>query len=129
MGSPANLSNSAKMTPTPQELAGYPVTPPPLPSPVTFDQCWRELTFVHWPARPESVTHPYPPATRPDVFADGMTYVGLVPFVMSSIKLGTALPLPYYGSFLETSIRLCSVDDAVRHRSSNSTTSFSAPAV
>ena len=24
----------------------------------------------------------YPPGTRPDVFADGMTYVGLVPFVM-----------------------------------------------
>jgi uncharacterized protein len=52
---------------------GYPVTPPPLPSPVTFNQCWSELTFVHWPVRPENVTHLYPPATRPDVFADGMT--------------------------------------------------------
>ena len=57
----------------------------------------------------------YPPGTRPDVFADGMTYVALVPFVMSSTKVGTALPLPYFGSFLETNVRLYSVDDAGRH--------------
>jgi uncharacterized protein len=96
-------------------LAGYPVSPPPLPGPVTFDQRWGELTFVHWPVRPESVAHLYPPGTRPDVFADGMTYVALVPFVMSSTKVGTALPLPYFGSFLETNIRLYSIDDAGRH--------------
>src|SRR5262249_44127360 len=87
-------------------LAGYPVTAPPLPGPVTFEQRWGELTFVHWPVRPESVAHMYPPGTRPDVFADGMTYVALVPFVISSTKLGAALPLPYFGSFLETNIRL-----------------------
>jgi uncharacterized protein YqjF (DUF2071 family) len=96
-------------------LAGYPVTPPPLPGPVAFDQCWTDLTFVHWPVRPDSVAHLYPPGTRPDVFADGMTYAALVPFVMSSTKLGTALPLPYFGSFPETNIRLYSIDDAGRH--------------
>ena len=96
-------------------LAGYPVTPPPLPGPVNFDQRWGELTFVHWPVRPESVAHMYPPGTRPDVFIDGMTYVALVPFVMSGTKLGTVLPLRYFGSFLETNIRLYSVDDAGRH--------------
>ena len=41
-------------------LAGYPVTPPPLPGPVTFDQRWGDLTFVHWPVRPESVEQPVP---------------------------------------------------------------------
>jgi uncharacterized protein len=96
-------------------LVGYPLTPPPLPGPVTFDQRWSELTFVHWPVRPESVAHLYPPGTRPDVFADGMTYVGLVPFVMTSTKLVAALSLPYFGSFLETNIRLYSVDEAGRH--------------
>ena len=96
-------------------LAGYPVTAPALPSPVIFDQRWGDLTFVHWPVQPESVEHMYPPGTRPDIFADGMTYVGLVPFVMRSTKLGTALPLPYFGSFLETNIRLYSIDDAGRH--------------
>ena len=93
-------------------LADYPVTPPPLPGPVTFDQRWGELTFVHWPVLPESVAHLYPPGTRPDVFAGGMTYVALVPFVMSSTKLVAALPLPYFGSFLETNVRLYSIDDA-----------------
>jgi uncharacterized protein len=106
-------------TPGPTEsggaLAGYPITPPPLPGPVTFDQRWSELTFVHWPVRPDSVEHLYPPGTRPDVFADGRTYVALVPFVMSGTKLGTALPLPYFGSFLETNVRLYSIDDAGRH--------------
>jgi uncharacterized protein YqjF (DUF2071 family) len=96
-------------------LAGYPVTPPPLPGPVVFDQRWSDLTFVHWPVRPESIEHMYPPGTRPDIFADGMTYVGLVPFVMTATKVGTALRLPYFGSFLETNVRLYSIDDAGRH--------------
>lgn len=96
-------------------LAGYPVNPPPLTGPVTFDQRWRDLTFVHWPVLPASVAHLYPPGTRPDVFADRMTYVGLVPFFMTATRLGTALPLPYFGSFQETNIRLYSIDDAGRH--------------
>jgi uncharacterized protein len=96
-------------------LAGYPVTPPPLRGPVTFDQQWREVTFVHWPVRPESVEAMYPPGTRPDVFGDGMTYVGLIPFAMGATKVGSALALPYFGSFLETNVRLYSIDDAGRH--------------
>lgn len=96
-------------------LAGYPVTPPPLPGPVTFDQRWGDLTFIHWPVLSESVAHMYPPGTRPDVFADEMTYVGLVPFAMNRTKLGTALPLGYLGRFLETNIRLYSIDDVGRH--------------
>src|ERR1700722_3551801 len=97
------------------DLAGFPVTAPPLPGPVAFDQRWSELTFLHWPVHPESVAHMYPPGTRPDVFADGMTYVALVPFVMTSTKVGSVLRLPYFGSFLETNVRLYSVDDAGRH--------------
>lgn len=96
-------------------LAGYPVTPPALPRPVIFDQRWTDLTFIHWPVLPESVAGSYPPGTRPDVFADGMTYVGLVPFRMSSTKLGTALPIPYVGTFPEANVRLYSIDNAGRH--------------
>jgi uncharacterized protein len=96
-------------------LAGYPVSPPPLPRPVVFDQRWSELTFIHWPVAPESVAQLYPLGTRPDVFADRMTYVALVPFAMSGIGLGTQHPVPYFGAFLETNIRLYSVDDAGRH--------------
>ncbi|BBY37163.1 hypothetical protein MMAN_12970 [Mycobacterium mantenii] len=99
----------------PSGLEGYPLTPPPLPRPVTFDQHWRDLTFIHWPVAPESIEPMYPPGTRPDIFADRLTYVGLVPFAMSSTKVGSALPLPYFGSFLETNVRLYSIDDAGRH--------------
>ena len=98
-------------------LAGYPVLPPPLRRPVVFDQVWRDVTFVHWPVEPQSVAPLFPPGTRPDVFADGRTYVALVPFVMHGIRLGRAPSprLPWLGSFLETNIRLYSVDDEGRH--------------
>jgi uncharacterized protein len=96
-------------------LVGYPVVPPPLTRPVVLDQFWADLTFVHWPVQPDSVAHLYPPGTRPDVFVDGLTYVGLIPFVIRHTKVGTALPLPYFGRFAETNIRLYSIDDAGRH--------------
>jgi len=96
-------------------LAGYPVMPPVLPRPALFDQRWTDLTFIHWPVDPASVEHLYPPGTRPDVFADGMTYVALVPFLMSGIRLGISPPIPYFGTFPETNIRLYSIDDAGRH--------------
>jgi uncharacterized protein YqjF (DUF2071 family) len=96
-------------------LAGYPITPPPLRRPVVFDQHWGDVTFVHWPVLPDTVAHLYPPGTRPDVFADGMTYVALVPFVMRAALPGGSVPLPYFGSFLETNIRLYSVDHGGRH--------------
>ena len=96
-------------------IAGYPVTPPPLDGPVTIDQEWRDLTFIHWPVRPESVEAMFPPGTRPDVFGGGMTYVGLIPFAMSATKVGSALALPYFGSFLETNVRLYSIDAAGHH--------------
>ncbi|GAA2741195.1 YqjF family protein [Terrabacter aerolatus] len=100
-----------------EALRAYPVTPPPLRPPVVFDQVWRDLTFVHWPVEPDSVRHLFPAGTGPDVFADGLTYVALVPFVMDGIRLGRAPSprLPWVGSFLETNIRLYSVDDAGRH--------------
>ncbi len=96
-------------------LAGFPVTAPPLPRPVFIGQHWADLTFVHWPVRPQAVAHLYPPGTRPDVFADGLTYAGLVPFTMRRTALGTVLPLPYFGTFHETNIRLYSIDAAGRH--------------
>jgi uncharacterized protein YqjF (DUF2071 family) len=57
----------------------------------------------------------YPPGTSPDVFTDGMSYVALVPFAMHRTAVGTSLPLPYFGTFLETNVRLYSIDDAGRH--------------
>lgn len=95
-------------------LADYPVEPPPLPRPVFSAQFWGSLTFVHWPVDAERVAHMYPPGTRPDLF-DGVTYVGLIPFAMSQLSLGIRRPIPYFGRFLETNVRLYSVDRAGRH--------------
>jgi uncharacterized protein YqjF (DUF2071 family) len=97
------------------ELAGFPVTAPPLPWPVVTHQHWTDLTFVHWPVDPEAIAHFYPAGTRPDVFTDGSTYVGLVPFAMSDVALGISRPVPYFGRFLETNVRLYSTDDEGRH--------------
>jgi uncharacterized protein len=97
-----------------ESLAGFPIVAPALSGPVTFDQFWGDLTFVHWPVRPDAVANLFPLGTRPDVF-DGLTYAALVPFTMCRTSVGTALPLPYFGTFHETNIRLYSVDAAGRH--------------
>ncbi|MDT5066625.1 MAG: uncharacterized protein QOK02_2780 [Mycobacterium sp.] len=97
------------------ELTGFPLTAPGLPWPVFTHQYWTDLTFVHWPVDPEAIAPLYPPGTRPDVSADGTTYVGLVPFAMNDVALGFSRPFPYFGRFLETNVRLYSIDDQGRH--------------
>lgn len=92
----------------------FPRTPDRLPRPVVFDQRWTDLTFLHWAVDPADVAPYLPPGTRPDVWSDGATYVGLVPFRMTHAGPGR-LPVPYFGWFAETNIRLYSVDDEGRH--------------
>lgn len=77
---------------------------PELPRPRLLKQGWHDLSFVHWAVDPADVAHYFPKGTKPDTF-DGRTYVGLVPFRMQ---------MPLLGSFLETNIRLYSVDTTGR---------------
>lgn len=95
-------------------LAGYPVDAPPLRGPALLDQRWTDVTFLHWPVRPQAVRQLFPPGTRPDI-VDGLTYVGLVPFEMRAAGFARLGGVPYFGSFLETNVRLYSVDDSGRH--------------
>ncbi|GAA1598629.1 YqjF family protein [Kribbella hippodromi] len=85
----------------------------PLAGPRILRQQWLDLTFLHWAVEPASVARFFPAGTRPDTF-EGRTYVGLVPFRM----VGTGLPygpaVPYFGTFLETNIRLYSIDETGR---------------
>jgi uncharacterized protein len=76
-------------------------------------QQWSNLTFLHWPVDPTAVEQFMPPGVRPDAI-DGLTYVGLVPFQMRGAGPGGRLPVPYFGAFCETNVRLYSVDDAGR---------------
>ena len=85
------------------------VQAPRLHGRVMMNQDWRDLTMVHWAVEPERVQHLVPPGVRPDVI-DGATYVGLVPFRMVDAGLARAPGVPWAGSFLETNVRLYSVD-------------------
>ncbi|MEU6251557.1 DUF2071 domain-containing protein [Streptomyces sp. NPDC047043] len=87
-------------------------TPRPVRRP-TLVQGWHRLTFLHWPVEPERVAGLLPSGTRPDTL-DGLTYVGLVPFLMRGVGLGPGPGLPYLGTFCETNVRLYSVDDQGR---------------
>jgi uncharacterized protein len=90
----------------PEPVSGH---APPLAAPRIMRQRWEDLTFLHWAVRPGTVARFMPPGVRVDVL-DGWSYVGLVPFRM----VGTGLPhgpaLPWAGTFLETNVRLYSVD-------------------
>ena len=76
------------------------VTPeaPILPWPRVLRQSWLNLSFLHWAVESASIVDLYPPGTEPDTF-EGRSYVGVVPFQMS-----------LFGTFLETNVRLYSVD-------------------
>lgn len=92
-----------------------PVTanPPTLPQPVLMGQRWLDLSSVHWAVHPDEVAPYLPPGTRPDVLR-AKTYVGLLPFRMEAAGVSTGPAVPWLGSFLETNVRLYSVDSTGR---------------
>lgn len=72
-------------------------------------QTWSDLCFLHWAVDPSDVAPLLPRGTRPDTL-DGATYVGLIGFRMVGLGLFRGPGLPWVGSFLETNVRLYSVD-------------------
>ncbi|MGA9343810.1 MAG: DUF2071 domain-containing protein [Nocardioidaceae bacterium] len=72
-------------------------------------QDWRDLTFLHWAVPPDRLERYMPPGVHPDTF-EGKSYVGLVPFRMVDAGFGGRHPVPWAGTFLETNVRLYSVD-------------------
>ncbi|WP_218596306.1 YqjF family protein [Pseudonocardia oceani] len=92
-----------------------PVSPtaPALPRPHLMRQRWSDVGFLHWAVDPADVAHLFPPGVRPDV-VHGRTWVGLVPFRMVLAGFAHGPGVPWAGTFLETNVRLYSVDDAGR---------------
>jgi uncharacterized protein YqjF (DUF2071 family) len=84
-------------------------TAPVLPRPLLMRQQWLDLSSVHWAVDPDVVAPHLPPGTRPDLLR-GKTYVGLLPFRMVAAGVSTGPAVPWLGSFLETNVRLYSVD-------------------
>ena len=89
------------------------VDAPALPGPRMMSQRCSDVTFVHQAVEAESVAQYFPPGVRPDVL-DGRTYVGLVAFRMVGAGFGCGPAVPWAGTFLETNVRLYSVDDKGR---------------
>ena len=88
--------------------------PPGLSGARIMRQTWADLAYVHWAVDPERVAPLLPRGTRPDVLG-GSTFVGLIPFVMRRAGFGRGPAIPWLGDFLETNVRLYSVDDQGRH--------------
>ena len=87
---------------------------PPLAGRGMLHQWWRDLTYLHWAVEPERVAHLMPRGVRPDVH-EGRTWVGLIPFTLSEGGFGAGgRPVTHFGTFLETNVRLYSVDAAGR---------------
>ena len=82
---------------------------PELSSRPLMSQWWRDLAFVHWRVDPARVAPLLPDGARPDVF-DGSAWVGLIPFRMVDAGVGNGPPVPWLGTFLETNVRVYSVD-------------------
>jgi uncharacterized protein len=72
-------------------------------------QRWSDVAFLHWAIEPAAVAHLFPPGVRPDVL-DGRTFVGLIPFRMVGAGFAHGPAAPWVGTFLETNVRLYSVD-------------------
>lgn len=80
---------------------------PMVSRPWLMEQTWSEAVILHWRLPVSTAARFMPPGTEPDVF-DGSTWVGLIGFRMSGVRLGGALPVPYVGTFVEVNVRLYS---------------------
>lgn len=80
---------------------------PGLPRPHLMDQRWEDAVFLHWRIPVSAAAARMPPGVRADV-VDGSAWAGLVGFRMERIRLGAAVPLPWWGSFPEINVRLYS---------------------
>ena len=87
---------------------------PALPTRQIMHQWWRDISFVHWRVEASRIAPLLPRGVRPDLY-DGSAWVGLIPFHMVGAGIGRGRAVPHLGTFLETNVRLYSVDDQGRH--------------
>jgi uncharacterized protein len=92
---------------TPEPITA--VTPRPLRAGL-LRQRWCDLAMLHWEIPLATAARFLPAGVAPDTI-DGRTYVGLIPFRMVGSGVGPGPAVPYFGTFLETNVRLYSVDE------------------
>ncbi|MBV9082241.1 MAG: DUF2071 domain-containing protein [Acidobacteriaceae bacterium] len=80
-----------------------PRPPHRVPHPVMF-QRWNSLTFLHWRYPPESLRPLLPDELLLDTF-DGAAWVGLTPFLLSSLRPPFVPAFPWISKFPEMNVR------------------------
>ncbi|HKJ11604.1 MAG TPA: DUF2071 domain-containing protein, partial [Ornithinimicrobium sp.] len=74
-----------------------------------MSQFWADIAFLHWRVDPACLVPFMPKGARPDVH-DGSAWVGLLPFRMRRAGFGAGPPVPWFGTFWETNVRIYSTD-------------------
>ena len=77
--------------------------PHPVKRPVMF-QGWEQLTFLHWRYPPDAIRRLLPRNLELDVF-DGSAWVGLVPFIVTSLRPPGLPAMPWISRFPEMNVR------------------------
>jgi uncharacterized protein len=67
-------------------------------------QRWRWLTFLHWRYEPAQIRRLLPRDVTLDTF-DGAAWIGLTPFLLTSLRPPRAPALPWLSHFPETNVR------------------------
>jgi uncharacterized protein len=72
--------------------------------PWIMTQRWHDLLFAHWPIDPALLRNLIPSALTIDMFG-GRAWVGVVPFLMTGVRLRGMPSLPGLSAFLELNVR------------------------
>ena len=79
--------------------------PWPIPGrPWTTAQSWVDLAFLHWRVDPDAVRPLLPDTLELETF-DGSAWVGIVPFVLTGLRMRGLLPVPGLSTFPEVNVR------------------------
>ena len=67
-------------------------------------QSWRDLLFLHWPVDPATIQSTLPPGLTADCH-QGVSYLGVVPFIMHGLRPRFLPPCPGISYFPELNLR------------------------
>lgn len=79
--------------------------PYPLPvGPWVMRQTWNRLLFAHWPVEPSKLRPHLPSGVELDTY-EGQSYVGILPFRMTGVRVRALPPIPGTMSMLQINVR------------------------
>ncbi|TGL63755.1 DUF2071 domain-containing protein [Leptospira sarikeiensis] len=70
-----------------------------------MEQIWHDLLFIHWPV-PVSMIRPFVPQSLDIDTFENQTWIGVVPFHMSGIRLRGLPTMPFASKFPEINLRV-----------------------